>query len=487
MTALPPADRLRAPARRDASDQLQVPSWWAVGIVSILLAHIVYVAAWFRGDPTGRGLIIGPLVVAMLLPFILRLRRTEVRFDLAGIVLTALGLKLCLVYARLFMVDHIYGSVGDSFDYDHHGRAFAPYFRALQFDVDPGRPVPGTGFLRILTGVVYAVFGADRFTGFIVFGVMSFIGIWLFYQAFVMAVPEGDHRRYALLVFFWPSLVFWPAATGKEAWMVFALGLASNGAARVFSQQRSGYTVLTLGIAAAALPRPHIAIVVLAAVAAGLATATLVGAGAGGRSPAPATRIVGVIFIAVASVILAPQVATFLQIDDVGTGGLDAALSSTQERTAGGGSSFEAVAIASPVDYPWGFASVLYRPFPHEVRSAASAISALEGLLLLALTIASLRRMRRLPSRIVRNPYLAYAASFAFMFGYVFSFIANFGILARQRVQLLPFLLVLMSLPAVGRHRSKDGDAASTVPPRAVMSGRGVRLVESQNSSTSPS
>lgn len=482
MRAAPPPHHLRAPTLSTATDRLQVPSWWAVGIVSILLAHIIYVAAWFRGDPTGRGLIIGPLVVAALVPFILRLRRTEVRFDLAGIVLAALGLKLCLVYARLFMVDHIYGSVGDSFDYDHHGREFAPYFRALQFDVDPGRPVPGTGFLRILTGGVYAVFGADRFTGFIVFGVMAFIGIWLFYQAFVMAVPEGDHRRYALLVFFWPSLAFWPAATGKEAWMVFSLGLASNGAARVFSQRRAGYTVLALGITAAAMPRPHIAIVVLAAVAVGLATSTLFGAGTGGRSTAPAAKVVGLVFIAAASVVLAPQVATFLQIDDVGTGGLDAALSATQERTAGGGSSFAAVAIESPLDYPWGFASVLYRPFPHEVRSAASAISAFEGLLLLALTVASLRRMRRLPSRIVRNPYLAYAASFAFMFGYVFSFISNFGILARQRVQLLPFLLVLMSLAAVNGRR-----AASGAPARAATSCSDIHLVDSHNSSTSPS
>ena len=34
-------------------------------------------------------------------------------------------------------------------------------------------------------------------------------------------LPTGDHRRYALLVFFMPSLLFWPSSIGKESWMLF--------------------------------------------------------------------------------------------------------------------------------------------------------------------------------------------------------------------------------------------------------------------------
>ena len=38
-----------------------------------------------------------------------------------------------------------------------------------------------------------------------------------------------------------------------------------------------------------------------------------------------------------------------------------------------------------------------------------------------------------------------------FMFCYVFAFIGNFGILARQRSQLLPFVFVLVALPATAQ------------------------------------
>ena len=49
--------------------------------------------------------------------------------------------------------------------------------------------------------------------------------------------------------------------------------------------------------------------------------------------------------------------------------------------------------------------------------------------------------------RIRREAYAAYAIAFVGVFIYLFSALGNFGILARQRVQMLPFLFVLLSLP----------------------------------------
>ena len=147
-------------------------------------------------------------------------------------VFAAVGAKLVGVYARFWMVDSLYSGAGDSTVYDRYGRVFAESFRSFDFAVDPERPIPGTGFLRVLTGVVYAIFGSDRFTGFLIFGMLSLIGCWFFYRAFSTAMPNADHKRYAILIFFWPTVVFWPAAIGKEAWMILSLGLASWGAAK---------------------------------------------------------------------------------------------------------------------------------------------------------------------------------------------------------------------------------------------------------------
>ena len=54
--------------------------------------------------------------------------------------------------------------------------------------------------------------------------------------------------------------------------------------------------------------------------------------------------------------------------------------------------------------------------------------------------IAALKSMRR-------QPYIAMALLFTGLFVIAFSSIANFGILVRQRSSVLPFFLVLLSVP----------------------------------------
>jgi hypothetical protein len=56
-------------------------------------------------------------------------------------------------------------------------------------------------------------------------------------------------------------------------------------------------------------------------------------------------------------------------------------------------------------------------------------------------------RLMRLPKYIFQVPYVAYAASYTMMFVIAFSSIGNFGILTRQRTQVLPLMLVLLVLP----------------------------------------
>jgi hypothetical protein len=89
-------------------------------------------------------------------------------------------------------------------------------------------------------------------------------------------------------------------------------------------------------------------------------------------------------------------------------------------------------------------ATVLFRPFPFEVRNAQGLLTGMEGLGLLALCVLGWRRFGRLPGEILRRPYAAFAFVYTFAFVYAFSSIGNFGILARQRSQLLPLLFVVL-------------------------------------------
>ena len=92
-----------------------------------------------------------------------------------------------------------------------------------------------TNFLRWFTGVVYYLFGTDMIAGFIVFGLIAFVGSYLWYRATVEAVPFLDRRLYFLIVMFVPSILFWPSSIGKEALMQFAIGSAALGTAHIFN------------------------------------------------------------------------------------------------------------------------------------------------------------------------------------------------------------------------------------------------------------
>ena len=63
-----------------------------------------------------------------------------------------------------------------------------------------------TNFIEWLTGIVYTWFGVDIIVGFFVFGLVAFVGSYLWYRATVVGVPFIDKRLYFLLVFFAPSV-----------------------------------------------------------------------------------------------------------------------------------------------------------------------------------------------------------------------------------------------------------------------------------------
>jgi hypothetical protein len=445
---------------RGAGDELRLTGWWFAGTMLFGLALLAYAVLALRGFGTGYGLIVAPLLLVPVLGLAHRASRLSDHLDLGGIVFCAFGVKLVAILGRYLMVTVLYRG-GDSYNYHLWGLTIAPELRRLNFTFETGAPIPGTGWPNLLTGIVYAIFGTDRFVGFMVYGMLAFLGCWFFVRAFHLAVPNGDLKRFAVLVLFWPTLTFWPAATGKEAWMLFALGLTSWGVAAVLNRRPAGYLILVLGVAGSALPRPHIAIVVLAAALIGLVMGSLFGGRRQGASAGMAGRLAAVAVLLVIGAILAPKVATFLQVDDIGQSGFADSLEEVNRRTSQGGSEFTPPIISTPFDYPWAVVTVLLRPFPNEARNVSALIASGEGILLLGLLVMSIRRMVHIPVAMVQNAYAAYATAFACMFVYVFAFIANFGILSRQRAQLLPFVFVVLALaPAAERVKAKVREPA---------------------------
>ncbi|MFQ5557044.1 MAG: hypothetical protein ACE5GB_06000 [Acidimicrobiales bacterium] len=405
-----------------------------VGAVALVFAAGSHVAAAAAGPASAAGLVVLGLVVVVALPWTARVGRSVPGADLAGLLRLSLGLKLLATLPR-------FDSRVDAQVYHRMGATLADSFRSLDFTVETGRSIPGTGSVRYFTGLVEVLTLEDEFATFLVFSMIGFVGIVWFVQAFSIALPALPIRRYALLVLLWPSLLYWPSSIGKESMMLFGLGACARGLAQVLRHRRTGIVWLGVGLAVAVLVRPHVGLIVVTAAVSALIMRRPVGRAMG------VTRLVVVGALVFAGSLAVDAVERLLDIDGLSPTGVTAALDLAELRSAQGGSVFESARIDSILDYPWGLVTVLVRPFPHEAVSAAMVLTAVEGAVLGGLMIAAVPRIVAQAGRLREEAYTIYAVVFMIVFVYLFSAIANFGILARQRTTVIPLVLVLVALP----------------------------------------
>jgi hypothetical protein len=364
---------------------------------------------------------------------------TQSLVPLLTVALVCKGLGCLVRYGVTFGV---YDGQADATAYHNAGVALAPQFRRGDFSVDLGTGSASTHFVKFVTGLVYAVIGPSKAGGFLVFSVASFWGLYLAFRAFQIAVPSGDSRRYILLVFFLPSLLFWPSSLGKEAWMMLALGLTAYGAARLLSHRRVAYTPLLVGLVAASAVRPHVAVLAVVALVGGYIVRPRRGRGVFGGYVGKAF---GMAVLVTVGILAVGQLQDAMHLNDGDP--LTQALDVAQARTDEGGSSFDAPRVHSVADMPWAAVTVLFRPFPYEAGNAQGLVSSMEGLVLMGLFVGSWRRLAQLPRYMMRNPFVAFALVYSLIFVFAFSTFGNFGIITRQRVQVFPFVLVLLCLP----------------------------------------
>jgi hypothetical protein len=178
------------------------------------------------------------------------------------IIVAAFLAKMVGATLRYFVLKDVYGSQGDAERYYLAGLDLAEQFRAGSAVLGE---ISGTRFLEILSGVSFLGLPKSQLAGFFFFSWLAFLGLVLFTRAIRVALPDGNHRRYELLVFFLPTILFWPSSIGKEAWMVLMLGLASYGVAKVLTHRNMGLIPLALGVWGATVVRPHIGLIIVAA------------------------------------------------------------------------------------------------------------------------------------------------------------------------------------------------------------------------------
>jgi hypothetical protein len=272
---------------------------------------------------------------------------------------------------------------------------------------------------------------------------MGFLGLYMFYRAYVLAVPNGDRHRYAKLLFFLPSLLFWSSSIGKEAWMTMTLGAVAYGAARAFTKKPFAIVFVALGLWGTEVVRPHMALLILG----GLFPAYLLRRAPKGAPRKQSLKILGVAALVVAIIVVLGGVEQRFRVSSANSTTASQVFDNTEKQTDTGGSNFTAQRVHSPVQFPAAFVTVMFRPFPNEAHTTQGVVSALEGVFIMFMVLTSFDRLRGLPKELVQTPYVLFVLIYTGVFVWAFSTIANFGILVRERVQVYPLFFVLLCLP----------------------------------------
>lgn len=402
-----------------------------------------------------------PVVVGLNLILINTVRRGKDRW-ITGIIVIGFFLKLLAIFGRYFMAYVLYGGASDAERYNLYAAEHYFEWRRGNFLWEAGEKA-GTQAMELITTAVYFVIGPSTLTAFFMFGSFAFWGVYLIFRAFQIAVPEGDERRYALLVFLLPSVLFWPSSIGKESWLMLFVGVGAYGAAKFFAGQMViGLPIIVLGLAGSALIRPHVTVLFTAA----LLVAQLMRP-TGANSTGILTKFLGIVVMGAAVLVMTTQSAAFLGIDDITIDAVGQEIEYRSDNTAQGGSAFEPVPLTHPLGVPAAIGTVLFRPLPWEASGVAMLAQSVESVLLIGLFALAVPRLRSLPGFLRRNPYVVFAVVYALAFIIAFAGFSNFGILARQRVLMLPFVLVMLALPI--KPKAKRQRAPQYLGPRPVL------------------
>jgi hypothetical protein len=356
---------------------------------------------------------------------------------LRQLLMTGLVMRVAAASLFLWVGWFIYGGATDAFHYWTVGLQLAQDFRIVGWSsFHP--PYWSTNLIYTICGVMALLIGDALPTLFVAFAFAALWGGYFFFRAFTIAFPAGDQWLFGLLVILSPSILFWSSSSGKDALIQFFLGVTCYGFARL-NQRANVRDVLfcAVGIAGVLVVRAHVA----AMLALGMTFAYAVGKSRG-RVANPAVKLGLVLLLLAGTYFVVSQAESFLGLEEENTSSSIQEANTVTHDTQVGGSAFN-TETSLPVriaESPF----LMFRPFPWEIHNTMSFAASIEstGWLLLFWI-----RRREIWStlRHWRDPYVGFILMFLVIFLVAFSAaISNFGILMRQRIMIVPLVVMLI-------------------------------------------
>ncbi len=331
----------------------------------------------------------------------------------------------------------IYGGAADAFHYWTVGLSLAENFHSVGWSAFHP-PYWSSNLLNNICGVMSLLIGDALPTLFIFFAFISLWGAYYFYQAFLVAFPDGDRWLFGMLVGLLPSILFWSSFVGKDALAQLFIGMTSYGFAKLTQKPTpKGIFLCAAGLIGVVFVRAHIA----AMLGLGITFPFVVGKSRG-KGANRAAKIILIPLLIGGTYFLVKEAGTFLGLKGGDTSStIQEANDLTKTSQIGGSAINEGSSLPVRIaEAPF----LMFRPFPWEMHGimplAASVESA--GWLLLCW---SRRREIWVTLRHWRDPFVGFILMYSAIFCVTFSgAISNFGILLRQRIMMVPLALMLL-------------------------------------------
>ncbi len=331
---------------------------------------------------------------------------------------------------------YIYDASVDSFHYWSVGLQRAADFSVAGWSAFQP-PFWNTNLINNICGFITLAIGNTLPGLSVLFTLAALWGGYLFYRAFCIAFPTGDTALYGMLALLLPSNLFWSSAIGKDALAQLFIGLAAFGFAKV-CRRLDTRSILTCaaGIAGVLAVRPHIA----AMLAVAFTLPFALGKSRGGWKNLAAKVVIAPTLVVV-TLLLISQASEFVGLETTDSQSSTETANRLTKSTQIGGSAFnEGQSLPVRVaEAPL----LMFRPFPWEVSGAMAAVASVEALGLLWF---AWKRRRRVVAafRSWREPFVAFILVYSLIFSVAFAAAtSNFGILVRERIMMVPLLLML--------------------------------------------
>lgn len=101
----------------------------------------------------------------------------------------------------------------------------------------------GENILIKLLGILNVFSNGNYYIDVILFNAFSFWGLYLIYRVTVYHLP-GDHVWIYLLIFFWPSCLFWNSAIDKDGLLIYFTGILISSAHNYIIRKKAAFSLL---------------------------------------------------------------------------------------------------------------------------------------------------------------------------------------------------------------------------------------------------